>query len=367
MAKLVALARQLGKLGPLAGLSLLPASCDSPTEPADSQYEVQLLGTLTPGRSCCSEAFAVNRDGIVVGVGSFSPGRAFRWSAQKGMEDLGTLGGREGAYREAAAYDINERGDIVGFSDDAAGSNHHAVLWAGGVLTDLAVGCESRERCRGATAINDSGWVVGFRQVAPSYGVEPPRPFIWRDGQISDLEPSGAFEEVLAINNIGHVVGRGSGNVGAVWDGTTVQSLESSLDGVPFGPSIALSVNDLGQVVGWGYRGAGSQTPWWGSDRVSEFLFQDGRLQELPTLGGQGAHATGISRLGEIVGGAQDSSGIYHAVLWRELRPIALPLPPGAVSAQARDINAAGVIVGVAVLDSRLQEYQAVVWTPIRP
>ena len=47
------------------------------------------------------------------------------------MTDLGTLGGSHSGARA-----INDRGQVVGWSDTADGAMH-AVLWEGGTLTEL--------------------------------------------------------------------------------------------------------------------------------------------------------------------------------------------------------------------------------------
>jgi probable HAF family extracellular repeat protein len=51
--------------------------------------------------------------------------------AQGSIVDLGTLGGNE-----SFAYDTNERGQVVGWSDTDSGSLH-AVLWEAGTMQDL--------------------------------------------------------------------------------------------------------------------------------------------------------------------------------------------------------------------------------------
>jgi len=78
---------------------------------------------------------------------------------QKGrLTDLGTLGGKD-----ATALDINERGQIVGYSSiptSTASTLRHAFVWQNGRMTDLGTltgGTNSR-----ALAINDRGQVVGF-------------------------------------------------------------------------------------------------------------------------------------------------------------------------------------------------------------
>ena len=49
------------------------------------------------------------------------------------MTDLGTLGGTFGF-----AQGLNNRGQVVGFSDLSGDLANHAFLWDRGVLTDLA-------------------------------------------------------------------------------------------------------------------------------------------------------------------------------------------------------------------------------------
>jgi len=57
---------------------------------------------------------------------------AFLWTRRDGIQDLGTLPGDV----TSEAHGINERGQVVGVSCDAAG-NCRAFLWEDGVMTDL--------------------------------------------------------------------------------------------------------------------------------------------------------------------------------------------------------------------------------------
>ena len=74
------------------------------------------------------------------------------------MRDLGTLAGGQ----QSAAYAINERGDIVGFSE---GSDHsaRAVIVTAGVMRDLngLIPSGSGWVLTEARDINDAGRIVG--------------------------------------------------------------------------------------------------------------------------------------------------------------------------------------------------------------
>jgi len=89
-----------------------------------AQTGMQDLGTLGGD---WSQALSVSADGSVV-VGSAGnasgQGRAFRWTAQAGMQDLGTLGGAE-----SAAYGVSADGSVVvGWAYNTSG-NSRAFRW----------------------------------------------------------------------------------------------------------------------------------------------------------------------------------------------------------------------------------------------
>jgi probable HAF family extracellular repeat protein len=117
---------------------------------------MQNLGTLPGGDE--SVAWGVSANGaVVVGwtyyyVGDSEVGyyeRAFRWTENDGMQNLGTLGG--GYYSYSLAYDVSADGAVVvGFSDGrpfrwtAAGGMEDLNLTYASLLTDGSVLLEAR-------------------------------------------------------------------------------------------------------------------------------------------------------------------------------------------------------------------------------
>ncbi|HYY48570.1 MAG TPA: PKD domain-containing protein, partial [Thermoplasmata archaeon] len=71
-------------------------------------------------------------------------------------------------------------------------------------------------------------------------------------------------------------------------------------------------INGTGAVVGYSMGN---------SSQPHAFVWQDGAMTPLPTLGGEGAAAYGINDVGMIVGESADQSGLYHAVLWSPTAP----------------------------------------------
>lgn len=120
--------------------------------------------------------------------------------------DLGNLGGPTGH----TATQINNRGQIVGQSGTPDGFVH-AFLWEDGVMTDLGTPSDSLPISQ-ALGINDKGQVVGFAQDAngdESSSVA----LLWQDGILIDLNsliPADSpwfLQEAFSINERGQIAG----------------------------------------------------------------------------------------------------------------------------------------------------------------
>ena len=239
----------------------------------------------------------INDRGQVVGqqyVASRGTWEAFLW-ADGVVTELGTLGGYYGG-----AYGINDRGEIVGTSGTASGSQH-AVLWQDGVITDLGVGSSSSA----ARAINNRGQVVG-----QSTGSGMEHPFLWQDGVMTNLGTLGGnYGSAIGINDHGQVAGLSATAAGAghpfLWeDGAMADLTSGQSPGINWGA--AYDVNKRGQVVGQILMSSGFHAAVW----------QDGVMTELGPLGGSYSTAVDINDRGQAVG--RSYTNYEHAVLFSQ-------------------------------------------------
>jgi probable HAF family extracellular repeat protein len=126
---------------------------------------LQDIGTLRgPSADFFSEARAVNNAGQVVGVSDAPTGqRAFLWQAERGMLDLGELPQGNGY---SIAWAVNERGHVVGVSDSARGLaafvwSPESGMWDLNDLIDPSDPLKSQTSFSAAYDINDRGQIVG--------------------------------------------------------------------------------------------------------------------------------------------------------------------------------------------------------------
>lgn len=227
------------------------------------------------------------------------------------------------------ADDINDRGEIVGTSSllvpygDTVRVETHAFLWTGGKMHDLGtLGGDFSE----AIAVDEDGIVLG-RSATPDGLLHP---VLWIDGEIVDLLPDHPFPATPTdFNGRRQVVGMFGPRLyetGFVWDDGVVTNLVT-LGG---NRSSASGINELGQVVGYSEDGSGHRIP---------FVWSDGVMQALPLLRGtSNAEALDINESGRIIGQSGDV-----AVVWDDMR--IRSLGAGAYST-AVDLNEAGEVIG---------------------
>jgi probable HAF family extracellular repeat protein len=162
------------------------------------------LGTLG-GTSGC--AINLNNRGQVVGYSNMAgdlTAHPFLWERGE-IKDLGTLGGPSGF-----ANWISEAGEVAGSADNERGQQH-AFLWKNGIMTDL--GTLPGDSCAQSQAVNSKGQMVG--ESAPC-DFSSARAFLWENGgpmvDLNTLVPSGSRLQLFGavdINNRGEIVGGG--------------------------------------------------------------------------------------------------------------------------------------------------------------
>ena len=193
-----------------------------------------------------------------------------------------------------------------------------------------------------AMAINDVGQVAGYTETTDNSNFGT----LWDDG--NGLQTFPEFERgslSRAINDLGQIVLDGANAY--LWD--PVVGFQE-LHGWGQGTVRPRGVNDLGQVVGSHAVESGAWHP---------FLWQNGVMQDLGTLGGDEAQAGAVNNLGQVVGWSDTADGTPRAFLW-DPSGVMYDLGTLGGASIACDINDLGQVVGQS---PRLEDgYRAFLW-----
>ena len=253
-------------------------------------------------------ATAINNLGQVVGIGGNvgGPYQAFVYSGRVMTPILTGL--------DATPYSINDSGQIVGNYLDGQG-NLSAFLYSNGQLTDLGSGSS-------AYGINNSGQIVGVSQ-DQAFRTASATPIDLTTDGLGTL--GGSYSEANAINSLGQVVGVSPLlNGGGAFLTSPGSPINPATDGLgtlyPGGSSEAWAINNLGQVVGEAsYTSLGAQ---------HAFIYTGNQMYDLNNLILPGSDfvsltvALGINDLGQIVGEGTTANGDEDAFL---LTPVPEP------------------------------------------
>lgn len=271
-----------------------------------------------------SRGLGINSMNLIVGdsffAGPMDASHAALFKSGFAM-DLGVLKGK--VYSRANS--INAMGQVVGFSGAKRdGSESRAFMWSGqtGMIDIGTLGGGYAQ----AYAINDAGVVTGASQTQGMGAILATHAFVYRqlsptNQRMQDLGVLGGFfSSGMAINNYSHVVGfstikANDGRVHAFFhDGRSMIDLGTLSGGVMDSDySVALGVNTRDQVVGYTYLPAVGEMP---LQQVAFLWSRNGtgtarmvNLNNLLNDTGKGyvlISATGINDYGQIVASAYD-------------------------------------------------------------
>jgi probable HAF family extracellular repeat protein len=287
------------------------------------------------------------------------------------LVDLGTFGGPNSSETVEFPY-INNAGMVVGYADtpvpdlNPEGFVFHAFRWKGTPLIDLG----SLPDGTNSFAIwsNNRGQVVGQSEngvIDPVLGFPEGRATLWdQHGEVIDLGTLGGNEGLAVdINDRGQVVGAAANDIpdqfsifgwgtqmrAFLWQNGKMRDL-----GTLGGPdAFAYFVNEGGQVAGISYVG---NSPVPTCDLLSgepgvpthPFFWEHGRMVDIGTLGGTCAFTATINNRGQVAGSANlTGDQTEHPFLWErgKMRDLGTL---GGTFGLANWLNDAGEVAGVA-------------------
>jgi probable HAF family extracellular repeat protein len=323
---------------------------------------------------------------LVISAGAFAQSNAAEQHVAKQhhykVVDLGTFGGPFSTVT-GFSHALTARGTVVGGADTpdanpnpgclntAQGGNdcnvNHAFLWRHGTLTDLGTlpgGVNSFPQ-----GANSDGWVVGTSEngtTDPVLGIPEFQAVLWRNGQIQTLGTLGGNESIgFDVNGHGQIVGLAANAVPDpasmfgfatqtrpfVWKDGVMRDLDTlgGTDGAAF------LMNEHGQVMGQFYV-QGTTT------LHTIFWDEDGNAVDVGTLGGTNSNCSScgpwwINNRGQVAGNSTlAGDATHHGFVWDRGTLTDLGTL-GGDNSEANSVNDSGVVVGRADVPGSLTHH----------
>jgi probable HAF family extracellular repeat protein len=293
------------------------------------------------------------------------------------LVEPGTFGGPS-SFLDLPAVPVTTRGTLLGAADTAKPDGdfpncpppggcydshvQHAFAWHNGKLIDL--GALPGENSSAVYEMNSAGVGAGFSEdgtTDPNTGTAAGVAVMFTGGRVVNLGtlPGGHQSFAQDINDADQVAGNSSNGTadpfsffgwgtetrGFVWQHGVMRDL-GTLGGAD---TVEYTQNARGQVTGWSYTNS-IPNPATGLPTTDPYVWQDGRMRDLGTLGGTLGFPNWMNARGEVVG-VSDLAGdqTNHPFLWNGTRMLDLGTLGGS-NGNANWVNDAGDAVGSADL-----------------
>ena len=309
--------------------------------------------------------------------------------------DIGALGGPDSSLSGPFAQILNNQGTLAALANTATSNPNancaipfnanggggdcfveHAVLWRNGTLTDL-------ELLPGA-ANGQTDWIAGNGLVAgwsengllDATGLPVGRAVLWtKDRKVIDLGavPGGTESLATSVNSLGEVVGFSDNDIldafsmvgvptqtrAFLWQNGFMKDL-GTLGG---SDALAFLVNERGQIVGQSYTNSIASINCAAAPLTTHsFLWESGKMIDLGTFGGTCTYPNWLSQRGQVVGASNlAGDATHHGFLWGggALTDVGTL---GGNNSEANWISETGFVVGRADVPGS-QSHHAFRWT----
>jgi len=291
------------------------------------------------------------------------------------LNDVGTFGGPNSSYPlpPPGSRLLNNSGTAVGGADTSTPEpsgpcfNFDCYLsygfkWQDGVTHNL--GALAGVNSSLALWVSDSGLAVGISEngVDPLTGIFAFGAVLWgKDGSITDLGTFGGNDGIAnAVNNRGQVAGVALNTIPDPYTGLfflpgatqarafrwTKSSGLQDLGTLGGTGSTAFLINERGQIAGWSFTNTTVNSTT-GFPTIDPFLWENGKMLDLGTLGGTVGQTNSLNNRGQVVGQSNIAGdATCHPFLWDKTGGMRDLGTLGGEGGLAIFINDAGEVVG---------------------